>query len=99
MQACISVLQCADRQGVQAPCFVDLKTFHTEVKDGQVLVDLSMPAQSVLITPARRIPPLGAHIVVGHAELLPAVRARCPDKARSAARRAHGLGARLASSR
>ena len=31
-------------KAVQAPCFVDLKTFRTEVKDGQVLVDLSAPA-------------------------------------------------------
>jgi nitrite reductase/ring-hydroxylating ferredoxin subunit len=31
-------------KAVQAPCFVDLKTFRTEVKDGQVFVDLSMPA-------------------------------------------------------
>lgn len=31
-------------KAVQAPCFVDLKTFRTEVKDGQVCVDLSTPA-------------------------------------------------------
>jgi nitrite reductase/ring-hydroxylating ferredoxin subunit len=31
-------------KAVQAPCFVDLKTFRTEVKDGQVLVDLTQPA-------------------------------------------------------
>jgi len=31
-------------KAVQAPCFVDLKTFRTEVKDGQVFVDLSAPA-------------------------------------------------------
>jgi nitrite reductase/ring-hydroxylating ferredoxin subunit len=31
-------------KAVQAPCFVDLKTFRTEVKDGQVLVDLEAPA-------------------------------------------------------
>ncbi len=31
-------------KAVQAPCFVDLKTYRTEVKDGQVLVDLSAPA-------------------------------------------------------
>ena len=31
-------------KAVQAPCFVDLKTFRTEVKDGQVMVDLSTPA-------------------------------------------------------
>jgi nitrite reductase/ring-hydroxylating ferredoxin subunit len=31
-------------KAVQAPCFTDLKTFRTEVKDGQVFVDLSMPA-------------------------------------------------------
>jgi nitrite reductase/ring-hydroxylating ferredoxin subunit len=33
-------------KAVQAPCFVDLKTFLTEVKDGQVLVDLTAPAAS-----------------------------------------------------
>ena len=31
-------------KAVQAPCFVDLKTLRTEVKDGQVFVDLSTPA-------------------------------------------------------
>jgi naphthalene 1,2-dioxygenase ferredoxin component len=31
-------------KAVQAPCFTDLKTFRTEVKDGQVLVDLGTPA-------------------------------------------------------
>jgi nitrite reductase/ring-hydroxylating ferredoxin subunit len=31
-------------KAVQAPCFTDLKTFRTEVKDGQVYVDLSTPA-------------------------------------------------------
>jgi nitrite reductase/ring-hydroxylating ferredoxin subunit len=31
-------------KAVQAPCFTALKTFRTEVKDGQVLVDLSTPA-------------------------------------------------------
>jgi nitrite reductase/ring-hydroxylating ferredoxin subunit len=31
-------------KAVQAPCFVDLKTFRTEVRDGQVFVDVSMPA-------------------------------------------------------
>ena len=31
-------------KAVQAPCFVDLKTFRTEVRDGQVCVDLSTPA-------------------------------------------------------
>jgi nitrite reductase/ring-hydroxylating ferredoxin subunit len=31
-------------KAVQAPCFTDLKTFRTEVKDGQVFVDLSNPA-------------------------------------------------------
>jgi len=31
-------------KAVQAPCFTDLKTFRTEVKDGQVLVDLNHPA-------------------------------------------------------
>ena len=30
-------------KAVQAPCFVDLKTFKTEVKDGQVFVDVSTP--------------------------------------------------------
>jgi nitrite reductase/ring-hydroxylating ferredoxin subunit len=29
---------------VQPPCCTDLKTFRTEVKDGQVYVDLSAPA-------------------------------------------------------
>jgi nitrite reductase/ring-hydroxylating ferredoxin subunit len=31
-------------KAVQAPCFVNLKTFKTEVKDGQVFVDLDTPA-------------------------------------------------------
>jgi nitrite reductase/ring-hydroxylating ferredoxin subunit len=31
-------------KAVQSPCFTDLKTFRTEVKDGQVYVDLSAPA-------------------------------------------------------
>ena len=31
-------------KAIQAPCFVDLKTFRTEVKDGQVLVDVNTPA-------------------------------------------------------
>ena len=31
-------------KAVQAPCFLDLKTFKTEVKDGQVFVDLNTPA-------------------------------------------------------
>jgi nitrite reductase/ring-hydroxylating ferredoxin subunit len=31
-------------KAVQAPCFIDLKTFRTAVKDGQVFVDLSTPA-------------------------------------------------------
>ena len=31
-------------KAVQSPCFVDLKTFRTEVKDGQVCVDLTTPA-------------------------------------------------------
>ena len=31
-------------KAVQAPCFLDLKTFKTEVKDGQVYVDLDTPA-------------------------------------------------------
>jgi nitrite reductase/ring-hydroxylating ferredoxin subunit len=30
-------------KAVQAPCFDDLRTFRTEVKDGQVFVDLSQP--------------------------------------------------------
>ena len=33
-------------KAVQAPCFVDLKTYRTEVKDGQVFVDLDTPAAS-----------------------------------------------------
>jgi nitrite reductase/ring-hydroxylating ferredoxin subunit len=31
-------------KAVQSPCFLDLKTYRTEVKDGQVLVDLAAPA-------------------------------------------------------
>jgi nitrite reductase/ring-hydroxylating ferredoxin subunit len=31
-------------KAVQAPCFTDLRTFRTEVKDGQVFVDLANPA-------------------------------------------------------
>ena len=31
-------------KAVQAPCTVDLKTFRTEVRDGQVFVDLQNPA-------------------------------------------------------
>src|SRR6516165_6925919 len=31
-------------KAVQAPCFTDLKTFRTEVRDGQVFVDLDAPA-------------------------------------------------------
>ena len=31
-------------KAVQPPCFIDLKTFRTEVRDGQVYVDLSTPA-------------------------------------------------------
>jgi nitrite reductase/ring-hydroxylating ferredoxin subunit len=31
-------------KAVQAPCFINIKTFRTEVKDGQVYVDLSTPA-------------------------------------------------------
>src|SRR5262245_64415433 len=31
-------------KAVQAPCFTDLKTFRTEVRDGQVFVDLSTSA-------------------------------------------------------
>jgi nitrite reductase/ring-hydroxylating ferredoxin subunit len=31
-------------KAVQPPCFIDLKTYRTEVKDGQVLVDLATPA-------------------------------------------------------
>jgi nitrite reductase/ring-hydroxylating ferredoxin subunit len=47
------VIECAGHFGafhvpsgkaVQAPCFTDLKTFRTEVKDGQVFVDMISPA-------------------------------------------------------
>jgi nitrite reductase/ring-hydroxylating ferredoxin subunit len=31
-------------KAVQPPCFIDLKTYRTEVKDGQVFVDLATPA-------------------------------------------------------
>ena len=31
-------------KAVQAPCFTDLKTFRTEVKEGQVFIDLNNPA-------------------------------------------------------
>jgi nitrite reductase/ring-hydroxylating ferredoxin subunit len=31
-------------KAIQAPCFTDLKTYKTEVKDGQVYVDLNTPA-------------------------------------------------------
>jgi nitrite reductase/ring-hydroxylating ferredoxin subunit len=31
-------------KAVQPPCFVDLKTFRTEVRDGQVYVDVSATA-------------------------------------------------------
>jgi nitrite reductase/ring-hydroxylating ferredoxin subunit len=31
-------------KAVQAPCFTDLKTFRTEVRDGQIFIDLSTPA-------------------------------------------------------
>jgi nitrite reductase/ring-hydroxylating ferredoxin subunit len=31
---------------VQAPCFINLKTYKTQVKDGQVLVDLGTPADT-----------------------------------------------------
>jgi nitrite reductase/ring-hydroxylating ferredoxin subunit len=31
-------------KAVQAPCFINIKTFKTQVKDGQVLVDLGTPA-------------------------------------------------------
>jgi len=31
-------------KAVQAPCFINLKTYKTEVKDGQVMVDLETPA-------------------------------------------------------
>ncbi|SRR5581483_10146453 len=31
-------------KAVQPPCFVDLRTYRTEVQDGQVLVDLGTPA-------------------------------------------------------
>jgi nitrite reductase/ring-hydroxylating ferredoxin subunit len=33
-------------KAVQAPCFVDLKTYKTEVRDGQVFVDLETPASA-----------------------------------------------------
>jgi nitrite reductase/ring-hydroxylating ferredoxin subunit len=33
-------------KAVQAPCFTDLKTFRTEVRDGKVFVDLESPAPS-----------------------------------------------------
>ena len=33
-------------KAVQAPCTIDLKTFKTVVRDGQVLVDLNAPAGS-----------------------------------------------------
>ena len=33
-------------KAVAAPCFTDLKTFRTEVKDGRVLIDLGNPAPS-----------------------------------------------------
>jgi nitrite reductase/ring-hydroxylating ferredoxin subunit len=31
-------------KAVQPPCFINIKTYKTEVKDGQVLVDLGTPA-------------------------------------------------------
>jgi nitrite reductase/ring-hydroxylating ferredoxin subunit len=31
-------------EAVQPPCTINLKTFRTEVKDGQVFVDLDNPA-------------------------------------------------------
>jgi nitrite reductase/ring-hydroxylating ferredoxin subunit len=31
-------------KAVQAPCFTDLKTFRTDVKDGRVFVDVTNPA-------------------------------------------------------
>jgi carbazole 1,9a-dioxygenase ferredoxin component len=31
-------------KAVQSPCFINLKTFKTEVRDGQVFVDLETPA-------------------------------------------------------
>ena len=31
-------------KAVQAPCFINLKTYNTEVRDGQVFVDLETPA-------------------------------------------------------
>jgi nitrite reductase/ring-hydroxylating ferredoxin subunit len=31
-------------KAVQPPCFINLKTFKTEVRDGQVFVDLETPA-------------------------------------------------------
>jgi nitrite reductase/ring-hydroxylating ferredoxin subunit len=33
-------------KAVQAPCFTDLKTYRIEVRDGQILVDLSSPGGS-----------------------------------------------------
>ena len=33
-------------KAVQSPCFINLKTYKTEVKDGQVLVDLETPAST-----------------------------------------------------
>jgi nitrite reductase/ring-hydroxylating ferredoxin subunit len=33
-------------KAVREPCFTDLKTYRTEVRDGQVYVDLSGPAPS-----------------------------------------------------
>jgi nitrite reductase/ring-hydroxylating ferredoxin subunit len=31
-------------KAVQAPCFINLKTYKTEVRDGQVFVDFETPA-------------------------------------------------------
>jgi nitrite reductase/ring-hydroxylating ferredoxin subunit len=33
-------------KAVREPCFTDLKTYRTQVKDGQVYIDLSNPASS-----------------------------------------------------
>jgi nitrite reductase/ring-hydroxylating ferredoxin subunit len=35
-------------EAVQPPCTINLKTFRTEVKDGQVLVDLKNPAPTAV---------------------------------------------------
>src|SRR5580693_8806333 len=41
-------------KAVQSPCFINLKTYKTAVKDGQVLVDLAPPARGAPANP----PPL-----------------------------------------